>query len=149
MYLVVEWTTISAPERERLLEIRRRKRVVDDDELLAGAEATQSRAMSTSLSSGLVGVSIQKSFVFGRDRGAHRVEVAHVDVGKREAVALEHAREEPVGSAVEIVADDDVVARGEQIEHRRGRRHAAGKGASRSAPLRARRAGVPARGASD
>ena len=44
MYFVVEWTTTSAPERERLLKIRRRERVVDRDELgPAGCAAPRSR----------------------------------------------------------------------------------------------------------
>ena len=52
-------------ECQRLLEVGRGERVVNGDELAFAASATTA-AMSISLSSGLVGVSIQNNFVFGR-----------------------------------------------------------------------------------
>ena len=52
-------------ERERLLKIRRCKGVVDGDQSGSGRRSAAIAAMSTSLSSGLVGVSTQKSFVLG------------------------------------------------------------------------------------
>jgi hypothetical protein len=64
--------------------------------------------MSTIFSNGLVGVSIQKSLVSGRT-GARSREIAHVDVAKSQAVALEDAREQAKGAAVKVVADDDVI----------------------------------------
>ena len=53
-------------QRQRLLKIWRCERIVDRDDLARSRGAARSRAMSTSLSSGLLGVSTQKSFVFGR-----------------------------------------------------------------------------------
>ena len=78
--------------------------------------------------------------MFGRSAARTAPRSRHVDVGELETVAFEHLREEPVGAAVEVVADDDVIAGREQVQHRRRRRHAAGEGAAVSARLRARRA---------
>ena len=86
--------------------------------------------MSTIFISGLLGVSIQKSFVAGVIGGAHRREIPRVNVGEAHAVALEHSREEAIGAAVKIVSDDDVVAGREQAQHRAGCGHAAGKRAA-------------------
>ena len=44
------------------------------------------------------------------DRGAHRVEVARVDGRVPHAPVAEDAADEPVRAAVDVVADDDVVA---------------------------------------
>ena len=53
-------------ERERRLEVRRAERVVDDDQLPRASAAAPSAAMSIKRSIGLVGVSTQNIFVFGR-----------------------------------------------------------------------------------
>ena len=49
MYLVVEWTTTSAPSVERLLEVRRRERVVDGDAAGLARRSATIAAMSITL----------------------------------------------------------------------------------------------------
>ena len=68
--------------------------------------------MSTTFSSGFVGVSTQISRVSGRTRALQRVEVGLVDHVVLEAEAREHLVHEPVGAAVEVERQDHVVARG-------------------------------------
>ena len=61
-------------------------------------------AMSTSLSSGLVGVSIQTSLRLGPDRGLERGDVAEVDPAEvQPGGAPAHALEQAVGAAVDVV----------------------------------------------
>jgi len=56
-----------------------------------------------------------------------------VDVGGRECVADEDLAQQPVGAAVEVLRDDEVVAGLQEKERRRDRRHPRGKG-TRSRP---------------
>ena len=73
-------------ELERALQHRRRERVVDRAAARrACARRAPARAMSTILSSGLVGVSTQIKRVFGRSARCTRVAVGHVDAVDREA----------------------------------------------------------------
>ena len=82
-------------------------------------------------------------------RGGDRVEVGLVDHRVLEPPAREHLVDEPVGAAVEVVGDDDVVAgvadRGDQRVRRAPCRD---ENALRRARPRARRARAPARRAS-
>ena len=98
-------------ELQRPLVDRRRERVVDRDERAARARDRRP-ATSTTFSVGLVGVSTQISFVVGAHRRRDRVEVGLVDHRVLEAPAREHLVDEPVGAAVEVVGDHDVVAGG-------------------------------------
>ena len=68
-------------------------------------------ATSITFSVGFVGVSTHTSLVSGRTARRDRVEVGLVDHVVLEAPAREHLVDEPVGAAVEVVGDDDVVAR--------------------------------------
>ena len=114
-------------------------------------------AMSTNFSSGLLGVSIQtirvrgvRAAVEGRQRVGAEVGVAGVDAGR-----AEHPLEEPVGAAVDVVADDDLFARQHQRGDGRGSRSPAGVGKpvcptfkDRSRPLQPGTRGVAGAGIS-
>ena len=100
-------------ERERLLQVGRGERVVDDQQRAAPrGRAAATAAMSAMPSSGLVGVSTQTTFVLpGRIAARNGVDV--VPVGRREARGPSGScdlGEQPVGAAVRVVGDDDVVA---------------------------------------
>ena len=96
-------------ELERALDDRRGERVVDGDERVAAC-APAIAAMSTTLSSGFVGVSTQTSFVSGRTRARDRVGVGLVDEVVVAGPSGEHLVDQPVGAAVEVVGQHDVVA---------------------------------------
>ena len=137
-YFVVECTTMSAPSVERLLQVRawrtccRRRRARPPACAIA---ATAS--MSTILSSGLVGVSIQTSVGrLGWSAASTTRQVGQVDVREAVALRLEHLREEPVGAAVDVVQRDDVFARA---------RGARARSPSRSCRTRTRCRGRPPR----
>jgi hypothetical protein len=93
---------------------------------LRAIAATASR--STSLSSGLVGLSTHSMLVFGLialsqfpgSKGRER----RLDICR----ALAHALEDAVAAAVEVVHRHDVRARVEELEHGADRRHARGEG---------------------
>ncbi len=126
MYFVVECTTTSAPSASGDWRYGVAK-VLSTATICPGARSAQIAAMSTSRSSGFVGVSIQNIFVLGRIAARTAATVGHVDVAELQAVARQHAREEPVRPAVEIVGHDDVIAGGEQVHHGRRRRHPRGE----------------------
>ena len=89
--------------------------------------ATRSR--STSLSSGLVGVSTQIRRVFGRiaasiASGSDEIEIADLDAHR----ALAHPLEQAARAAIEVVDRDDMGALVEAFERRRNRRQAGRKG---------------------
>ena len=98
-------------ERERLLQARARKRVVDRKD---GAPCRWARsataAMSVSRRTGFVGVSMNTSFVAGVMARSVGRQVRRVDVAEREAVSRQHFVEQPERAAVRVVGDDDVVA---------------------------------------
>ena len=98
--------------------------------------AATTAAMSTSFSSGFVGVSIQIMRVFGADRGRGGLRVREVGEGEVEVRrAPAHALEQAEAAAVEVVHRDHVVAGVEQLEQRRGRRHARREGEAAGAAL--------------
>ena len=67
--------------------------------------------MSTTFSSGFVGVSTQTSFVSDRSAAESASEIGLVDHVVLEPEASEHLVHEPVGAAVEVARQDHVVAR--------------------------------------
>jgi hypothetical protein len=69
----------------------------------------------------------------GAHRRGHRVEVRRIDPGEANPEARKHMGEEAVGSPVEVVAHDDVVAGGEQLREPADRRHARGVGHAEAA----------------
>ena len=86
--------------------------------------------MSITLSSGLVGVSTQISLVSGRSAARDRVEVGLVDEVVGEPEAGQHLVDQPVGAAVEVERQDQVVAGVERGgEQRVGGGHPAREGA--------------------
>ena len=88
-----------------------------------------------------MGVSTQISFVSRPQRGAQRVEVALVDQVVREPEPGEHLVDEPIGAAVEVLRQDEVVT---GVQRRRQQRvgggHPTGEGARLSALELAERA---------
>ena len=71
-----------------------------------------------------MGVSRNSSFVFGWIAHSISPDVGRVDVGEVELVLPQHALEQPVGSAVRVVGDDDVIAGLEERHDRALGRHA-------------------------
>jgi hypothetical protein len=65
MYLVVEWTTMSAPRESGLWKYGEAKVLSTATTAPRSRAISESRAMSERVSNGLVGVSIQSSFVSG------------------------------------------------------------------------------------
>ena len=96
-------------ERERLLKVGRRKGVVHRDELF-GSPQRGDRGDIDELEQRITGRFEPKELRRRPHCGAHRGEIGHVDVRERKAISLENPREEAVCSAVEVVADDDVIA---------------------------------------
>ncbi len=92
--------------------------------------------MSTSLSSGLVGVSHQIIFVFGWTAASSAADVVEIDEAEIEARrAPAHALEQAIGAAVDVVHADHVAAAVEQLEHRGGGGQAGGEGVAVAAAL--------------
>ena len=67
---VVLCRTMSAPERQRPLDVRARKGVVDDDRTFLRWAIALTHWMSVMCSIGLVGVSMNRYFVFGLIAGS-------------------------------------------------------------------------------
>ena len=65
MYLVVEWTTMSAPRASGFWKYGEAKVLSTATTAPRSCAISESSAMSESVSIGLVGVSIQSSFVSG------------------------------------------------------------------------------------
>ncbi len=106
-------------ECERLLQVRRREGVVDDDACCrARARTCAVAAMSTIDSNGFVGVSIQTRPRLRLPRGLERGRVAQVARRPRDAVAFVHARNQAERAAVGVVRDDHVIARVECAQYR-------------------------------
>ena len=137
MYLVVEWTTMSAPRDKRVLEVRRGEGVVDGDDRaplvrhlreLRYVREGQHR-VGRRLDPEQLRLWPERPLDGGRVRG--------VGVGEVEAArAGEDLVEESVRSAVEVVAGDDVVARREQAHHRGRRGEPGGEGEAVTRRLR-------------
>ena len=110
-YLVVEWTTTSAPRVSGCWRYGEAK-VLSTTSSAPASWATEARAsMSPMVSIGLVGVSTQTSLVLtGPDRGADGVDVAHRGRAVVEAPDLLDLVEEAERAAVRVVGDDGVVA---------------------------------------
>ena len=141
-YFVAEWKTMSAPERRaaagapaRRTCCRRRPAAAGRPRPRAARRSSAAAAMSTTLRCGFDGVSNQTSRVRSVSASqsasgpAREVDVAGVDAGAA-ADPLEVAER----AAVDVVADDDLVAGPGQLGDRRGRP---------PSPTRRRSRGVP------
>jgi hypothetical protein len=102
-------------ELDRSLEVGRRERVVDDDELPARVRDLRDRGdvrqaqerVRRRLEEDVAGLLLDRPLDVRRLGG--------VDVGEADPVALEHAAEEAVGAAVEVVPRDDVISGDEPV----------------------------------
>ena len=74
--------------------------------------------MDTTFSIGLLGVSTQSIFVESVKAPSSASASLEVDRGDGHAPGAEDSREQSVGAAVGVVAQDDVVARGERTQQR-------------------------------
>ena len=101
---MAECTTASAPSSSGRCTIGVAK--VLSTATIAPCLRSTTAAMSTTFSSGLVGVSTQISLVSGAHRPLERVEVGLVDHVVLQAEAGEHLVHEPVGAAVEVLRQD-------------------------------------------
>ena len=130
-YFVVEWTTMSAPSSSGRWRYGVAKVLSTATTAPAACAASATARMSTTFSSGFVGVSSQTRRV--RSSIASTIAVVR---GELELVALRlvDLREEPVGAAVDVVHGDDPLAGRDEVHHRRRRAHA---GREREAVLRA------------
>ena len=105
-------------ERERLLEVRRRERVVDDDPRLALVRELRHRRDVDDREQ-RVGRRLDPHHAgLGLPRGLERARVAQIARRPRDPVALVHARDEPERAAVRVVRDDHVVAGIERAQDR-------------------------------
>ncbi len=135
-YLVAECMTMSAPSSSGRCIQGVAKVLSTTTRMPRPRAAATTAAMSTSFSSGLVGVSIQSMRVFGPIAaaaafGSERSDESEIQTRRAAAHALEQAER----AAVEVVHRDDVVAGVEQLEQRRGRRHARREGEAARAAL--------------
>ena len=116
-------------ELERPLEIRRRERVVDDDERSALVrDLRQQRNVAEGHHRVRGGLEVQHLRVRAH-RGAHRVGVRGVYERELDAVSRLDLREVAVGPAVRQVRADDVIARLHERGHGGDRCHPGGEGA--------------------
>ena len=129
-------------ELQRPLEVRSREGVVADGDHVALAGDVSQRGKVADLQH-RIGGRLHPEQLRVRPEGAlHRAGVGHVDVGLFDSEPLEHLVGEPEGSAVEIVAEHDVIARGEQMQDRIRRRQSAGEGEGVLAVLQRRQAAL-------
>ncbi len=131
-----------AAERERLLEVGRRKRVVDDDaELRPVLRRRLSRERGERGEVGdlhrRVRRRLDEEHPRIRSNGAsYRVEVRRVDVVEGHPEIREYFREKTISAAVRVAADEDVVPGGRHRQHQRRRGgHARGEGVPARAPF--------------
>ena len=103
-------------EAEGLLQVRRREGVVDDaqrarsvGQLRSGSDVGEAQERVA----GRLEVHVPRALGEGR---LDLLQVGRVHEAELDAIALEHAREEPPGPAVEVVARDHVVPRLEAVE---------------------------------
>ena len=98
-------------ERERLLQVRRRERVVNDNEGAGPVtdldESRDVADLHERVTGGLDPQHLRRGLVDGT---AHGAQIAHVDRGEGDAPRNKDAVDETVGSAVDVVAHHDTVA---------------------------------------
>ena len=123
-YFVVEWTTMSAPRSSGFWRYGVANVLSTTSRAPAARVAAATAAMSTRLSSGLVGVSIQTSRASPRSAAGSVRELGGRRVGEAVALRLVDLREHAVRAAVDVVHADDVVAGVEQVHDRRRRAEA-------------------------
>ena len=130
-------------ERERLLQVRRGERVVDDDARAARVrELARPRRCRRSTSAGLVGVSIQTSRVSSGHAASSASRSVRSTAVHARPCGVVHLVDEPERAAVRVVGDDHVVARAEQCAGSRPRRPGRSRTRARAARPRATR-GTP------
>jgi hypothetical protein len=98
-------------ERERLLEERRRERVVDDQQRSGRMRGGGDRRDVIHQQARVRRRLDPDEPRFGRQRGFERARARQVDLPDAAAERLEHFVEDPVGAAVDVERDDDLVAR--------------------------------------
>ena len=98
-------------ELERALQVRREEGVVDRHQDAAPVRELGHRRDVGDLHHRVGGGLEEDQARLRSERARHRVEVAGVDPGDAQPVALEHLLEEPVGAAVDGARRDHVVVR--------------------------------------
>src|SRR5438067_6040591 len=129
-------------ELQRSLEIRSREGVVADGDHLALAGDVGQRGEVADLQHRIGGRLHPEQLLVRPERALHRAGVGHVDVGLLDPETLEYLVGEPEGPAVEIVAEHDVIARGEQMQDGIRSRQSAGEGEGVLAVLQPRQAAL-------
>ena len=97
-------------ELDRPLDVRAGEVLSTTTKTPRSCASWQAAARSVSRSTGLVGVSRNSICVDGRNARSRRVEIRGVHVGEVELIFPQHPLEQPVGAAVGVVGDDDVIA---------------------------------------
>jgi hypothetical protein len=110
---------------ERRLQVRRRKRVVHGDERSMAARDGGHFGDVHELQQRIRRRLQPHDFRIRRKGGRDRGDVRRVHVREREPVAFQHAIEQTIRAAVDVIADDRMIAGGEQVHDGRRRAHAA------------------------
>ena len=114
------------PQRQRVLQIRRRKRIVHNQ--LGAVEQLGNRRNVGDCQRRIRGGLQPHEFRVGRDRGGNGVGRSSVDNGVGNAPLRKHRINEPKGPAVSIVAENQMVTRAQQhTQEHVGGGHAGGK----------------------
>jgi hypothetical protein len=105
-------------ERERLLQVRRGERVVDDDAPAAPVRHLRERGDVDDRQRG-IGRRLHPDHArLGAPCGLERACVGEVGRGPRDARGLEHLAEQSIGAAVRVGGDDHVIAGRQPAQHR-------------------------------
>ena len=119
---------MSAPSESGSLQVRRHQRVVHHQQRIVLVRQCASARRSMTRSRGLVGDSTKMRRVRGVIFAAKDCRIAGVGIAARDARALQDAREQPAGSAVQIDVGKNLIAGAQSARHRGDGGHSAGKG---------------------
>ena len=134
------------PEFERLLQVRRGERVVDDEPRAGLVRDRRQRRDVGDAEQRVRRRLAPDDLGLGTHRGAHRVEVGERHRRVLEPPVREHPRDQPERSAVRVAGQDHVIARaGTRRAARCPRRRARTRTPARASRPRAPRAPPPAR----
>jgi len=122
-------------EVEGALQHRGQKSVVDTNSRPRSRQRMPRAARSATPSRGFPGVSTSSALLFGRMAAATAAVVAGINVADAQPQFAEDLVKDPVGAAVKILGDHQVVSAGKVQEEGGQRRHPRGEGQSAGAPL--------------
>ena len=130
------------PQRERLLKVRGRKGVVNDNERIMRMRKFRDPGDVENLQ---IGVGGSLDHHHPRPVGQRRLdtgEVGHIDERGPDPIPLQHPHEQPVRASIDVVGAEDAIAGVEKVGDGRDRRHARRKGQAVRGVLQRRQAGL-------